>query len=34
MKRGAIKISPELWTAPNITRTALTADVEAGSQAN
>lgn len=31
---GTIKISPELWTAPNITKAALTTDVEAGLQAN
>lgn len=31
---GTIKISPKLWTAPNITKAALTTDVEAGLQAN
>lgn len=33
-EKGTIKISPELWTAPNITKAALTTDVEAGLQAN
>lgn len=31
---GTIKISLQLWTAPNITKAALTTDVEAGLQAN
>lgn len=34
MKRGTIKMCLKLWTAPNITKAALTADVEAGLQAN
>lgn len=34
MKRGTIKISPELWPAPNISKAEPAADVEAGLQAN